>query len=550
MLQATLIVQSFLLEGGPGSGRRGHKSDRGTVPYADRQGAGLDSFSGEPVDGPLDFSGKPAGKLDDDFDRAWAARDLGALAKLTPAKIEPSTKTKAPGTRKVGKRSDESWVDQGKKKPAGMKSTLLYTAQAMLSHAPLLRKKKVLAKPVDDQVPVASFVDDVKRKMKLKHVMQHTNEALPGRLETKEDVNYRYAENPERSCGKCTHFLFPGACDMVAGLIRYVDVCNEFEAKDNVAKNQAAPTVQATFVDSAKKESAVPGTDEHAALLSGQGWQFHANDHDTIVYTNPETDEEIRVWDSGNWIRYTADQHVVAQGQGVESLRQDLSAHETEGGPGSGPQKGGKKYPLGPGTGSRAANKDTARQSEEGGPGSGRRSGDGKGEKQGFEIHLKDDTGRDESYTVVAINKKDAIDKAKAEHRTKRPDAMDVKPTFIGKSYRYNPEAEGGPGSGRRPGGKTIYAKAEPASDEDRQIGTFTRREKPGERRQRIKDRPVDPATAKAIQKALLVVRASLVTKNEAMSTMGSHVAISDVPGSDSQDYTAPGLKHGRRGAA
>ncbi len=45
----------------------------------------------------------------------------------------------------------------------------------------------------------------------------------------KEDVNYRYAGDPARSCGACTHFIEPGACAKVSGLIRLVDVCDLFE---------------------------------------------------------------------------------------------------------------------------------------------------------------------------------------------------------------------------------------------------------------------------------------------------------------------------------
>lgn len=535
----------------------------------------------------------------------------------------------------------ESWIDQGKKIPAGSKSTEMYTAQATIMHSPLLRKGVKVVPKVDKQVPVAAFIDDVRRKLKLRKAMK-SSEAEPmvqgmHALSTKEDVNYRYAENPMRSCGKCTHFLFPGACDIVAGLIRTVDVCNEFEAKDDPTRRQASPVVQASFIDSAKKESTVPGTDEHAAILSDQGWQFHANDHDTIVYTNPETDEEIRVWDSGNWIRYTADQHVISQGQGVESLRQDLSVHENEGGPGSGvrghvtdrPEGGGNGKPDGwvsdpmmkkelvsiggqtheikmrtdKETGDKLMNvagQDIAQvrvtseqipgpvgrisigssnvtyvkfkpeglakligperaamfptssmavknirgakyrfsnllttftkrgqqsEGEEGGPGSGPRKGDSSSAK-------KDD----DSSRVIGQRARPPI-----HPRAGAPMLR------YGLSDREN--EEGGPGSGRRPGGKTIYAKQEPEGDDERQIATFTRREKPTERRDRIKGKKVDPAQAKAIQRAFLVVRASLVSA-EAMSTMGAHSAISDMPGSDAQDYTAPGLRHGRRGAA
>lgn len=50
---------------------------------------------------------------------------------------------------------------------------------------------------------------------------------------TKEEVNYRYSGDKVQSCGNCVHFQFPGACEIVAGLMRPVDVCDEFEAVEN-----------------------------------------------------------------------------------------------------------------------------------------------------------------------------------------------------------------------------------------------------------------------------------------------------------------------------
>lgn len=93
------------------------------------------------------------------------------------------------------------------------------------------------------------------------------------------------------------------------------------------------------------KESAVPGTDEHAAVLEDRGWQFHANDHDTVVYVQPDTNDEVRVWDSGNWIRYSKDQAVVAEGQGVDTLRRNLPTREA--GTPEGAKKGWEKRKRG-----------------------------------------------------------------------------------------------------------------------------------------------------------------------------------------------------------
>lgn len=78
---------------------------------------------------------------------------------------------------------------------------------------------------------------------------------------------------------------------------------------------------------------------------------------------------------------------------------------------------------------------------------------------------------------------------------------------------RQQSSEEGGPGSGVR-GHRTARAKfapERPESDEDRQVATFTRREKPGERRARIAGKPVDPAMQRAIRKALMAKREALV---------------------------------------
>ena len=47
----------------------------------------------------------------------------------------------------------------------------------------------------------------------------------------KEDVNYRYAggDPTAPSCATCEHLVAPGQCDLVRGLIRTVDVCDEYD---------------------------------------------------------------------------------------------------------------------------------------------------------------------------------------------------------------------------------------------------------------------------------------------------------------------------------
>src|SRR5206468_2130223 len=46
---------------------------------------------------------------------------------------------------------------------------------------------------------------------------------------TKVESNYRYADNPDRSCGECKFFDGSAGCSKVDGLIREVDVCDWFE---------------------------------------------------------------------------------------------------------------------------------------------------------------------------------------------------------------------------------------------------------------------------------------------------------------------------------
>lgn len=72
------------------------------------------------------------------------------------------------------------------------------------------------------------------------------------------------------------------------------------------------------------EKTAVPNTEPHAAELESAGWRFHANDHDSVVYSGPN-DDEVRVWDSGNWIRYTSAQRFVSQGSGAAELKTELA---------------------------------------------------------------------------------------------------------------------------------------------------------------------------------------------------------------------------------
>jgi len=148
-------------------------------------------------------------------------------------------------------------VDKGKDRPAGMRSDDLFTgftseAATTTATAAVLRKGPK-GPPQDDKVPVVSFLDDLKNKLELRSVMpkrktesvEDLDELPEGGQYEKEDVNYRYAANEAQSCGTCTHFIAPGSCEIVAGLIRTVDVCDLFDPIDD---GRVSGVVQARFV--------------------------------------------------------------------------------------------------------------------------------------------------------------------------------------------------------------------------------------------------------------------------------------------------------------
>ena len=62
---------------------------------------------------------------------------------------------------------------------------------------------------------------------------------IPGQpIYSKEEVNYRYAPDPKRSCGECRFYLEPGSCRLVMGLILKTDVCDKFEEDDEVKRTE------------------------------------------------------------------------------------------------------------------------------------------------------------------------------------------------------------------------------------------------------------------------------------------------------------------------
>jgi len=160
-----------------------------------------------------------------------------------------------------------------------MRSDDLFTgftseAATATASAPVLRK----GPPQDDQVPVVSFLDDLKDKLKLRAIMpkrktaeaEQLDELPDGGQYEKEDVNYRYATDEAHSCGNCQHFLAPGSCEIVAGLIRTIDVCDAFEPLDSGEEG----VVQATFMPGMAEAVVQAEAFDPSQHPRGQGGKF------------------------------------------------------------------------------------------------------------------------------------------------------------------------------------------------------------------------------------------------------------------------------------
>jgi hypothetical protein len=245
-------------------------------------------------------------------------------------------------------------------------------------------------------------------------------------LMTKEETNYRYSGDKAQSCGSCAHYVYPGACHIVAGLIRAVDVCDEFEA-----------------------ENGPSGFD--------YGW-------------NPDQDKGEE----------EAGMPQPEMQGGLKRLRQNqnvVTATVVEG-PAS-------SYGM------------VAKNAEEDDP-------DLEVTPPGFEPvvkSLKGKKGIDNPWAVAWAMKGRGVKPAKAKksESTIQQTAMRLVLVEDGDAAA-SPFVTGGPGSGRHAGGK--FAPEHPESPEDKQIAAFTRREKPGQRAQRVAGKKVDPQQARAIRRA------------------------------------------------
>jgi hypothetical protein len=123
--------------------------------------------------------------------------------------------------------------------------------------------------PIEDKhdVPVASLIDDVKRKKDLRKVMGKGNKfghegdedddnVIDGGYPTlpKELVNYRYSGHKGQMCQDCRMFVEPAGCTLVIGMIRPVDTCDRHDPKESNASFGQAGPIQAELVQTSESD--------------------------------------------------------------------------------------------------------------------------------------------------------------------------------------------------------------------------------------------------------------------------------------------------------
>jgi hypothetical protein len=84
---------------------------------------------------------------------------------------------------------------------------------------------------------------------------------------SKEQVNYRYAADPQRSCGECVHFREPAACELVAGMILKTDTCDLFKPADGgTSMRETEVRVREALKAFHKGEGRSPAEEREAAI--------------------------------------------------------------------------------------------------------------------------------------------------------------------------------------------------------------------------------------------------------------------------------------------
>lgn len=374
---------------------------------------------------------------------------------------------------------------------------------------PVAQVARKAGKPKEhaDKIPLKSFEDDLIRKQMLRQLMhpakQKETEVIPegdktmpprGDQFTKEEVNYRYSGEEDEMCGACTHFRPPGSCEMIAGLIRPVDVCNKF-APLNVKGTTVQIAQLVPYPETLGEADVVEDYfDDYPEFYDVFGGTAGADDN----CDDRERDENGNCPHDPNYDRSSA----------------GMYDETSEGGPGSGPQGGGTKTAVAKGkNGAPVRAKVSAPLN--------------KGARQMQRVAK---AGRDVKGAKVdkATNARIVDNLRKAGFFNAETDtATDVVTAELIIPSTFVDSEEGGPGSGPSGGGRGKFEPERGQSDEDKQVAKFTRRETPQQRTERVAKQKVDPKVADAVRRAMMA--------EDISDTAGGSKPIGDMPGSPSQ---------------
>lgn len=432
-------------------------------------------------------AGKPAG-MGNDYDKQETdeAMSSGLMSSLLRATSEngltPQPSVLVTRAELVGKRPQEA--------------RLIAQAHSAFQQAEMPKQKTD-----HGDIPVAAFIDDVKRKHKLKKVMGHGDKkdrkaghALPAEADDKnvvdggptldkELVNYRYSGMKGKMCQDCSMFDGKAGCTLVIGIIRPVDTCDRFEPNSTQAVAPQDPTkpARAELVTESEAELHTLKSYKRMKLRMEADGDFEADPimsevsppgwEGTILRMkkHPEIDNPYALaWYMKNqgYTPHAGPRGGKGEAEAIEAIfvkpEGPKSAHSQEGGPGSGPQAGAMR----------------------------RRTG---------------------QYTYSKDRPCKNCGEQLGKHMAEYPhDLDDGEKQCTG--FKPGKASEGGPGSGPRPSGRSKFAP-DSHDDQDSATATFTRRENPRQRAARIKKKPVDPATAAAIRRALMSARESVLVR-------------------------------------
>jgi hypothetical protein len=86
---------------------------------------------------------------------------------------------------------------------------------------------------------------------------------------SKEETNYRYSADPERSCGRCVHFREPAGCELVDGLINETDTCDLFAPRKEQPMSESSRAREA--IETFKRGYGSDSTPEELAVAANLG---------------------------------------------------------------------------------------------------------------------------------------------------------------------------------------------------------------------------------------------------------------------------------------